>query len=58
MGFFNCNLRNIYRKPTVATFVFCMDFVDISYDNCHTRTLCVEASYLYFKYNFILVCGM
>ena len=60
-GFFQCNLRNFCRTPiehTVAASVFCMDFVDISYDNCHTRRLYVAAAYLCLKYNFILVCGM
>ena len=48
----------IEHLPTMAASVFCMDFVDISYDNYHTRRFYVAAAYLCFKYNFILVYGM
>ena len=49
-----------YRIPPVAAFVFCKDFVDISYKNSHTHTrrLNVAVAYLLIKYNFILVCGL
>ena len=50
------NLRNFYRNFSAS--VFCMNFVDISYNNCHTRRLYVAAAYLCLKYKFILVCGM
>ena len=53
-----CEIFN--RTPPVAAFIFCKDFVDISYENSHTHTrrLNVAAAYLFIKYNFILVCGM
>ena len=58
MGFFQCNLRNFYRTPTAAASVFCMDFVNISYDNCRTRRLYAATAYLCLKYNFTVVFGM
>ena len=43
----------------MAIFVFCKDFVDISYENSHihTKRLNVAAAYLFLKYSFILVSG-
>ena len=66
-GYFQWNLQNSYEHlfierpcPPVDAYIFCKDFVKISYENSytHTRRFYVAAVYLFLKYNFILVCAM
>ena len=44
----------------MPAYVFCMDFVDIIYENSHAQTRWhhVAAAYLFLICNFILVGGM
>ena len=50
---------SFYRTPPPTASVFSKDFFHISYENSHARTrrLYVSASYLFLKYNSMLVYG-